>query len=107
MRAVCISASGAGKSRTALLGTLTAQSDTILEDFVSSNHPCKFNLQPESKYKQHIRSISVQIFLSLCFFFLGKNFIFYALMKSLRRVYYKMIIDRHDARASLRSVRAS
>ena len=47
MRAVRISASRAGKSRTALLGTRTAPCDVILGDFVAFNHPSK--LQPEKE----------------------------------------------------------
>ena len=47
MRAVRISASRAGKSRTALLGTRTAPCDAILGDFVAFKHPS--NLQPEKQ----------------------------------------------------------
>ena len=47
MRAVRISASRAGKSRTALLGTGTGPCDAILGDFVSFKHPS--NLQPEKQ----------------------------------------------------------
>ena len=50
MRAVRISASRAGKSRTALLGTRTAPYDAVLEDFVAFKHPLQVNyLQPEKK----------------------------------------------------------
>ena len=47
MIAVRISASRAGKSRTALLGTRTAPCDAILEDFVVFKHPS--NLQTEKQ----------------------------------------------------------
>ena len=47
MRAVRISPSGAGKSRTALLGTHTAPCDAILGDFVAFKYPGK--LQPEKE----------------------------------------------------------
>ena len=47
VRAVRISASRVGKSRTALLGTRTAPCDTILGDFVAFKHPS--NLQPEKQ----------------------------------------------------------
>ena len=57
MRAVRISASRAGKSRTALLGTRTAACDAILVDLVAFKHPS--NLQPE---KQIYYKFSVQIF---------------------------------------------
>ena len=39
MRGVRISASRAGKSRTALLETRTAPYDAVLEDFVAFKHP--------------------------------------------------------------------
>ena len=47
LRAVRISASRAGKSRTALPGTRTAPCDAILGDFVAFKHPS--NLQPEKQ----------------------------------------------------------
>ena len=47
MRAVRISASTAGKSRMALLGTRTAPCDAILRNFVPFKHPS--NLQPEKQ----------------------------------------------------------
>ena len=47
MRAVRISASRAGKSRTTLLGTRTAPCDAILEDFVAFKNPSY--LQPEKQ----------------------------------------------------------
>lgn len=53
MRAVRICTSGAGKSRTALLGTRTAPCDAILEDFVAFLHIHVIYSQ-KSKCKQHI-----------------------------------------------------
>ena len=47
MRTVRISASGAGKSHKALLGTRIAPCDAILEDFVTFKHPSY--LQPEKQ----------------------------------------------------------
>ena len=54
MRAVRISASRAGKSRTALLRTGTAPRDAIIGDFVAFKHDPS-NLQPEKQCKKHIR----------------------------------------------------
>ena len=50
MRAVRISASRAGKSRTALLRTGTAPRDAIIGDFVAFKHPS--NLQPEKQLQK-------------------------------------------------------
>ena len=59
MRAVRISVSRAGKSRTALLGTHIAHRDAILGDFV--NIQVIYN--QKSKCKQHIRYIFCANFL--------------------------------------------
>ena len=53
MRAVRISASRAGKSRAALLGTRTAPCDAILGDFVAFNIQVIYS--QKSKCKQRIR----------------------------------------------------
>ena len=47
IRAVCISARRAGKSRTAQLGTRTAPCDAVLRDFVAFKYPS--DLQPEKQ----------------------------------------------------------
>ena len=47
MRAVRISASRAGKSRTALLGTRTAPCNASLGDFVAFKHPSNLQLEKQ------------------------------------------------------------
>ena len=64
MRAVRISASGAGKNRTALLELRTAPNDTILEDFVASNHVSLFYNQ-----KANTNDIFDHFSVQICRFF--------------------------------------
>ena len=47
MKAVRISASRAGKSRTTQLATLTAPCDAILDDFVAFKHPSYLQLEEQ------------------------------------------------------------
>lgn len=64
LRAVRISASRAEKSRTALLGTRTASSNTILEDFVASYYVSLFYNQ-----KANTNNISDQFYVQISRFF--------------------------------------
>ena len=61
MRAVRISASRSGKSRTALLGTQTAPCDAILGDFVAFKHPSNFTAK-KANASNILDKFSVQIF---------------------------------------------
>ena len=89
MRAVHISVSRAGKSRTALLGTHTAPCDAILAGSVAFKHPS--NLEPEKqKFPKFYPGLNTILCIILVFFFkMTNNLLLFALKiaKLLSRIF--------------------
>ena len=113
MRAVRISASRAGKSRTALLGTCTSPRDAILGVFVAFKHPSNLQLEKQMQTTYYINFLCIFLFFyfvltssSECSKIVLRAHMIKCLLTEFRsRRTGKYLALGHGARTSLRSVR--